>query len=264
MVGVLAQASNSTASKSFKSALCVIPSRTSAIYQAMQEVRCFNDKSFSRWPPHVNLLYPFVPDEGRNFAVAAERASAAVRGLRPFQASCQCQGVRAMQLEHLSNLDVDAGSTCAHCSDAGPSPEVLRARPELHHVAGPGDKRRRCDQLVFMFGIHAHADPAINTEAFKYYLSCAELVSLQRALVRAFPDCTDLIDDPSRGIEHFTPHMSVGQWRTRAEVTEVMPSLQESFRAMGPVDVASVALISRKVRRSCVESLHASFSCNTC
>ena len=43
------------------SALVVIPPR--AVWDAVQEVRCVRDKSYLRWMPHVNLLYPFLEDD---------------------------------------------------------------------------------------------------------------------------------------------------------------------------------------------------------
>lgn len=42
--------------------------------------------------------------------------------------------------------------------------------------------------------------------------SSKELSQLQGKLLEAFPDCTDLNEDPSRGITEFTPHLSLGQW----------------------------------------------------
>ena len=42
--------------------------------------------------------------------------------------------------------------------------------------------------------------------------SSKELSQLQGKLLEAFPDCTDLSEDPSRGITEFTPHLSLGQW----------------------------------------------------
>jgi 2'-5' RNA ligase superfamily len=45
----------------------------------------------------------------------------------------------------------------------------------------------------------------------------AELKQLQATLVRAFPSCTDLSADPERGIIGFTPHFSLGQWRSEKE-----------------------------------------------
>ena len=54
----------------------------------------------------------------------------------------------------------------------------------------------------------------------------AELLEVQAALQAAFPQCTDLSHDPGRGITAFTPHLSLGQWRSPAvsrAAQQVMP-----------------------------------------
>lgn len=52
-----------------KSACCIIPPR--AVWEPIQRIRQDHDPAFTRWPPHANLLYPFVADE--HFPVVAER-----------------------------------------------------------------------------------------------------------------------------------------------------------------------------------------------
>lgn len=49
--------------KVFKSALCIL--LPYHLMQPVQKIRCFKDKSYVRWPPHINLLYPFWEDKGR-------------------------------------------------------------------------------------------------------------------------------------------------------------------------------------------------------
>lgn len=44
------------------------------------------------------------------------------------------------------------------------------------------------------------------------------LMALQSALQAAFPACTDLSDDPQRGITAFTPHLSLGQWHNKQQL----------------------------------------------
>jgi hypothetical protein len=46
-----------------------------------------HDKSFKRWMPHINLLYPFIKDEsdGRAFDEAESAIRSAVAELQPFQ-----------------------------------------------------------------------------------------------------------------------------------------------------------------------------------
>lgn len=45
--------------KEFKSSLCIIP--PAEFWDPIQEIRRVHDSGFLRWPPHINLLYPFVP-----------------------------------------------------------------------------------------------------------------------------------------------------------------------------------------------------------
>lgn len=73
--------------KSHKSTICLIPPLS--VQQAVQRIRCFKDKSFVRWPPHINLLYPFLEDkQGIAFADAAAAATAAVAHIPPFKVGC--------------------------------------------------------------------------------------------------------------------------------------------------------------------------------
>eukprot|EP00960_Hanusia_phi_P021867 647976-Hanusia_phi.AAC.1 len=74
---------SSSPSKVVQSALCLIP--PGELWPRIQQLRAQHDKSFQRWPPHVNLLYPFVPEQ--DFAAAAARAEEALRGMRPFNVS---------------------------------------------------------------------------------------------------------------------------------------------------------------------------------
>jgi hypothetical protein len=57
-----------------------------AVWNTIQNMRCFNDKGFVRWPPHVNLLYPFWEDiDEDTFQEAANRAAYALRNTQSFQ-----------------------------------------------------------------------------------------------------------------------------------------------------------------------------------
>ncbi|ORX92941.1 LigT-like protein [Basidiobolus meristosporus CBS 931.73] len=65
----------------FKSAVCIIPPK--AIWDQIQEIRQAHDKHVKRWPPHINLLYPFLPYE--NFSeTALPTLTRALSTIRPF------------------------------------------------------------------------------------------------------------------------------------------------------------------------------------
>lgn len=42
-------------------------------------------QGYVRWPPHCNLLYPFLEDSGSTFEAAAQAAAEALQGVKPFQ-----------------------------------------------------------------------------------------------------------------------------------------------------------------------------------
>lgn len=71
---------SSSAHKVVKSALVVMPPPEAWI--AIQRVRMVHDKSYYRWPPHLNVLYPFLPDDATGgFRKAAQFASEALAGV---------------------------------------------------------------------------------------------------------------------------------------------------------------------------------------
>ena len=94
------------------SAVVLIPPPSS--WRDVQAVRASRDKSYLRWMPHVNLLYPFVEDDeaGENFARAARVAREALASHAPFPCALSR---RARFFEHRGSVtawrapeDVDA------------------------------------------------------------------------------------------------------------------------------------------------------------
>lgn len=58
--------------ESHDTALCAIPPRE--LWPSVDRLRCLYDKAYTAWPPHVNIIYPFVRPE------VLEHASQAFRG----------------------------------------------------------------------------------------------------------------------------------------------------------------------------------------
>ncbi|KAL7629033.1 hypothetical protein AAE478_000551 [Parahypoxylon ruwenzoriense] len=52
---------------SYDTALCIIPPRH--LWTAVEALRSRYDKAYLKWPPHVNLVYPFVPVQGLSAAM---------------------------------------------------------------------------------------------------------------------------------------------------------------------------------------------------
>ena len=74
---------NGTSNKDHKSAVAIALPRS--VSEQIQGVRIFNDKGFVRWPPHINLLYPFEADAGNSFSLAAETLASALGSMPPFK-----------------------------------------------------------------------------------------------------------------------------------------------------------------------------------
>ncbi|KAH3767389.1 RNA 2',3'-cyclic phosphodiesterase [Pelomyxa schiedti] len=67
-----------------KSNLCaVVALLPESMYHRVQHLRAVHDKSFERWPPHINLLYPFVNVE--DIPTAVPKLAAAVATTSPFE-----------------------------------------------------------------------------------------------------------------------------------------------------------------------------------
>ena len=156
------------------SAVVICP--PSSQWGPIQEIRSFNDKSYARWMPHINLLYPFLLDDGgdddaprRNFDAATAVAREALRGIEPFTVTLRSFG----RFEHAKSCTV-----WLH-----PSEPLEGDDPARRHLANAD--------------VDAHPPPVSRG-----------ITSTQAALERAFPFADHLSSiSPHSG---YTPHLSVG------------------------------------------------------
>eukprot|EP00052_Salpingoeca_macrocollata_P016462 m.132272 g.132272 ORF g.132272 m.132272 type:complete len:192 (+) comp20059_c0_seq1:122-697(+) len=70
--------------KVFKSTVVVAPDaeQDAEFFAAIQEIRKTHDKAFKRWPPHINMLWPFHPEP--LVAASAEKLRARLATVEPF------------------------------------------------------------------------------------------------------------------------------------------------------------------------------------
>ena len=66
--------------KTPQTALCIIPPED--LWPPIQEIRSQHDKAYPRWMPHINLVYPFVPE--KDFPSIKSRLESVVHQHRPF------------------------------------------------------------------------------------------------------------------------------------------------------------------------------------
>lgn len=62
-------------------ALCIIPPRSQ--WSKVDQLRSHYDRAYGKWPPHINLVYPFVQIDALERAAEAVQ-SAAQQGQKPF------------------------------------------------------------------------------------------------------------------------------------------------------------------------------------
>ncbi|EED15718.1 DUF455 domain protein [Talaromyces stipitatus ATCC 10500] len=75
---------------SFDTALCIIP--PTHLAQDINRLRELYDKAYEKWPPHVNLIYPFVDPESLPQAAEFIRSTLAQNCTEPFQFSLDKAG----------------------------------------------------------------------------------------------------------------------------------------------------------------------------
>lgn len=79
---------------SYDTALCIIPPRS--LWNGIDRLRSRYDKAYGKWPPHVNLIYPFAQVDA--LPRAAEAIRSAVQGVEPFR--IQLSAADAFQHRH--------------------------------------------------------------------------------------------------------------------------------------------------------------------
>jgi 2'-5' RNA ligase len=66
---------------SHKTALCLIPPEN--VWEQIQSIRSVYDKAYPRWMPHINLIYPFVPES--EFGNIKSRLDGILNQKKPFE-----------------------------------------------------------------------------------------------------------------------------------------------------------------------------------
>lgn len=118
--------------KTYTSALAWIPAEP-AVWAQVQALRAKHDRQFHRWPPHVNVLYPFVPEE--QFEEVAAQLAAAFASIQPAE-------IRLAEVHHFQH-----GQNCTAWLKPEDDENVL---VRAHH-AGVG-VLPHCNDLSASFG----------------------------------------------------------------------------------------------------------------
>jgi hypothetical protein len=165
-----ASSSSDSSSSTSNSACVIIPPMD--LWDKIQEIRSANDTSFDRWPPHINLLWPFLPQTQFNDAHVKVASNPKFKRVTPFTV-------------RLSTFSFTQGSKY------------------LHWVADIIDPNTG-DKMPW--------PPVQLKGKRKEAVITTPMQDLFQLLMELFPGCErPFLDEHGNPSEYFLPHMSVGQ-----------------------------------------------------
>lgn len=106
----------------FHTALAIVPpSSATRCWSELQRVRAdLRDKGFYRWPPHVNLVYPFVDTD--RFEEAAHMLTRELSLIKPFD----------IQLQRFETFGGSKKGVCYLAPDTDPSDRIVKLYERVH------------------------------------------------------------------------------------------------------------------------------------
>lgn len=69
----------------YDTALCIIPRLLNGGARSVDRLRSYHDKTYGEWPPHINLIYPFVQLNDLSKAAGAISSALSTHNLQPFR-----------------------------------------------------------------------------------------------------------------------------------------------------------------------------------
>lgn len=188
----------------------------------------------------MNLLYPFAPADTPAFEQACQAITSALANTQPFRITLsQFNSFRHSARSFTLWLDP--------CSTGGWRTTMLSLAlcwylQSLHAQACTGlllpallqDRHRPSDNplsrlhlMMFILTIDNRTPLTVRLRNDAWSpcallcLCCTELVQLQSALYSALPQYNDLNEDATRGTTQFTPHLSLGQFKSAVDLESV-------------------------------------------
>ncbi|KZF22178.1 hypothetical protein L228DRAFT_268663 [Xylona heveae TC161] len=206
---------------SYKSALVLLP--PASITPPIQSLRRVHDRNFRRWPPHINLIYPFL---------AQPSAQLESNILPRLQKTAQCIPRFTVNLSKISHFRHGPKSATIYLAtgDASQSSSnaCFHAIPAISGrndaVTGNKVEDQAQAQISTCSGpeIHPQTIPS-NQKSDENTRDENGIHALQAALQTEFAEC----DADKRP---FTPHLSLGQAKAESSVTDFEKEVERVIR----------------------------------
>jgi 2'-5' RNA ligase len=122
-----------------QTALCLIPPEN--VWEQIQSIRSIHDKAYPRWMPHINLIYPFTPEE--NFHNIKSNLESILNRKKPFQ----------IQFDQ-SSLDYfkQRGDECTYHLRPKNSTEIVELQKLIHNQLSNLIRNKRTFQAHLTLG----------------------------------------------------------------------------------------------------------------
>ncbi|MDI1461524.1 RNA repair domain-containing protein [Catellatospora sp. KI3] len=184
------------------------------LWPALQQLRAEHDPSFDRWPPHVNILFGFVPEAA--FEQAAPLLSAAAAELAPFTATLA--GVHTFGHRDDATVWLDPAA-------AGEQPWA-----RLHRVFA--DRFPRCRGRAE--GYTPHLTLGRSRDPQQTAAACAARLDPAAARVGELVLLSRRGDEPMRPRAVLTLGTGELRWLTDPPAPQALPSAADTSNAAGP------------------------------
>lgn len=142
------------------SAVAFVP--PSNIWSHIQETRSRYDPSYIRWPPHINLVYGFIPDYTQNFSKAQAKFKAVLAKICPFPirftkvavfehskaSSTICLTTSASDAEKLKSLHALLQALYPNCNSQSKYPHGFTPHLTIAKLSTTSEERRIAKQII--------------------------------------------------------------------------------------------------------------------
>lgn len=130
------------------SALALIPDERA--WPVIQAVRSAHDKQVRVWPPHINIIYPFVHE--RHFQAAGESIAERTTSLAPFKIRCRRKGNFGSTAFLVPECEEDPDLALLHGICAAAFPHLLASENDFKPHLTIGQFRSNSDCQAFLEG----------------------------------------------------------------------------------------------------------------
>ncbi|KAK2140156.1 hypothetical protein LSH36_1460g00032 [Paralvinella palmiformis] len=206
--------------KSYKSAVVIIPPES--VWQQIQDIRHVHDKAYDRWIPHINLVYPFLPDvnAGDAFLEASSTIEKALSDIRPFRVRFTADSSKSFRHSKKSTLWLKPLPLTGEKAD-----QIDEMEKGMHAISGRDDSEHLdeisaaaadiSDNLVTAerkINKKGETNNRLESADENFGAPHPELMKLQHVIEAQFPIFQDHSTMSERG---YTPHLSLGQFSTK-------------------------------------------------